>query len=127
MTKAGEKQKRRPKIKDAKQSERFKEAARELGAEASAEFDVVLGELLKTPKRPLYEVFRHRIYNGHCMVKLLEAAFPGDLKASEWKRFVKTDGVPTPAALADIKSKGYHLYSVDMSEELGANTPPTKT
>jgi len=33
MGKAGEKQKRTPKIKDAKQSERFKEAARELGAE----------------------------------------------------------------------------------------------
>jgi hypothetical protein len=30
---AGVKQKRTPKIKDAKQSERFKEAARELGAD----------------------------------------------------------------------------------------------
>jgi hypothetical protein len=37
MGKAGEKQKRRPKIKDKKQSERFKEAARELGAEKSSE------------------------------------------------------------------------------------------
>lgn len=33
MGKVGEKQKRTPKIKDAKQSERFKEAARELGAD----------------------------------------------------------------------------------------------
>ena len=33
MGKAGEKQKRLPKIEDAKQSERFKEAARELGAD----------------------------------------------------------------------------------------------
>jgi len=33
MGKAGEKQKRTPKIKDKKQSERFKEAAREIGAE----------------------------------------------------------------------------------------------
>jgi hypothetical protein len=33
MGRAGEKQKRTPKIKDAKQSERFKEAARELGAD----------------------------------------------------------------------------------------------
>jgi len=33
MGKPGEKQKRRPKIKDKKQSERFKEAARALGAE----------------------------------------------------------------------------------------------
>lgn len=33
MGKLGEKQKRTPKIKDAKQSERFKEAARELGAD----------------------------------------------------------------------------------------------
>ena len=33
MGKAGEKQKRRPKIKDKKQSERFKKAARELGVD----------------------------------------------------------------------------------------------
>jgi hypothetical protein len=37
MGKAGEKQKRRPKIKDKKQSERFKEAARELGADEESE------------------------------------------------------------------------------------------
>jgi hypothetical protein len=35
MGKAGEKQKRRPKIKDKRQSERFKEAARQLGADES--------------------------------------------------------------------------------------------
>jgi hypothetical protein len=46
MGKAGEKQKRRPKIKDAKQSERFKEAARELGAEESSDaFDRIIGEM----------------------------------------------------------------------------------
>jgi hypothetical protein len=33
MGKVGEKQKRTPKIKDKKQSERFREAARELGAD----------------------------------------------------------------------------------------------
>jgi hypothetical protein len=33
MGKIGEKQKRTPKIKDDKQSERFREAARELGAD----------------------------------------------------------------------------------------------
>jgi hypothetical protein len=37
MGKAGEKQKRRPKIKDKKQSERFKEAARQLGADESSD------------------------------------------------------------------------------------------
>ena len=37
MGKAGEKQKRTPKIKDKKQSERFKEAARELGADESSD------------------------------------------------------------------------------------------
>ena len=37
MGKAGEKQKRRPKIKDKKQSERFKEAARQLGADQSSD------------------------------------------------------------------------------------------
>ena len=40
MGKAGEKQKRRPKIKDSKQSERFKEAARELGADDVSEDDI---------------------------------------------------------------------------------------
>ena len=33
MGKVGERQKRRPKLKDKKQFERFKEAARQLGAE----------------------------------------------------------------------------------------------
>jgi hypothetical protein len=37
MGKAGEKQKRRPKYKDKKQSERFKQAARELGADEESE------------------------------------------------------------------------------------------
>ena len=37
MGKAGEKQKRIPKIKDKKQSERFKEAARELGADEDSD------------------------------------------------------------------------------------------
>ena len=51
MGKAGEKQKRRPKTKDKKQSERFKEAARELGADESSEaFDRVLGEMARPKK-----------------------------------------------------------------------------
>jgi hypothetical protein len=37
MGKVGEKQKRTPKIKDKKQSERFKEAARELGADEESD------------------------------------------------------------------------------------------
>lgn len=37
MGKLGEKQKRTPKIKDAKQSERFKEAARQLGADEDSD------------------------------------------------------------------------------------------
>jgi hypothetical protein len=46
MGKAGEKQKRKPKISDKKQSERFKETAREVGADqASNAFDRILGEL----------------------------------------------------------------------------------
>lgn len=46
MGKAGEKQKRKPKISDKKQSERFKEAARELGAdEESPAFDRIIGEM----------------------------------------------------------------------------------
>lgn len=48
MGKVGEKQKRRPKIKDKKQSERFKEAARELGADKSSDaFDRIVGEMAR--------------------------------------------------------------------------------
>ena len=48
MGKAGEKQKRTPKIKDKKQSERFKEAARELGAdEDSGALDRIVKEMAK--------------------------------------------------------------------------------
>jgi hypothetical protein len=47
MGKAGEKQKRTPKIKDAKQSERFKEAALELGANEDSEHSLrVLDKML---------------------------------------------------------------------------------
>lgn len=46
MGKAGEKQKKKPKIKDKRQSERFKETAREIGAdEESDAFDRIIGEL----------------------------------------------------------------------------------
>jgi hypothetical protein len=53
MGKAGEKQKRRPKIKDAKQSERFKEAARQLGADEPADtFDRVIEQLGRQKPKP---------------------------------------------------------------------------
>jgi hypothetical protein len=46
MGKAGEKQKRKPKISDKRQSERFKETAREIGAdEESSVFDRIVGEM----------------------------------------------------------------------------------
>jgi hypothetical protein len=46
MGKAGEKQKRKPKIKDKRQSERFKETARQVGADQpSSAFDSILGQL----------------------------------------------------------------------------------
>jgi hypothetical protein len=52
MGKAGEKQKRKPKITDKRQSERFKETARKLGADESTEaLDRVLAQLAP-PKRP---------------------------------------------------------------------------
>ena len=51
MGKLGEKQKRKPKLKDKKQSERFKEAARQLGADEITEaFDQVLAEMAR--KKP---------------------------------------------------------------------------
>jgi hypothetical protein len=49
MGKVGEKQKRTPKIKDKKQSERFKEAARELGADEDSDaFERIVDEMAKT-------------------------------------------------------------------------------
>ena len=48
MGKVGEKQKRTPKIKDKKQSERFKEAARELGADEDSDaLDRIVKEMAK--------------------------------------------------------------------------------
>jgi hypothetical protein len=53
MGKLGEKQKKRPKLTDKKQSERFKETAREVGAdEASEAFDRVLDKLAPTKRQP---------------------------------------------------------------------------
>jgi hypothetical protein len=53
MGKAGEKQKRRPKIKDARQSERFKEAAREHGADESVDaFDRIVQEMGRQQEKP---------------------------------------------------------------------------
>lgn len=49
MGNRGEKQKRRPKIKDKKQSERFKETARMLGADESGDaFDEIVAQLART-------------------------------------------------------------------------------
>jgi len=46
MGKAGEKQRRKPKISDKKQSERFKATAREVDAnEPSDAFDRIVGEM----------------------------------------------------------------------------------
>jgi hypothetical protein len=53
MGKAGEKQKRRPKITDKQQSERFREAARELGADHDSKaFDQVLAEMGRKQEKP---------------------------------------------------------------------------
>jgi len=53
MGRAGEKQKRIPKIKDKKQSERFKEAARELGADEHADaLDLLVREMTKKSQTP---------------------------------------------------------------------------
>lgn len=50
MGKAGEKQKRRPKIKDKRQSERFKEAARKLGAEDETDaLGRIVAEMARKP------------------------------------------------------------------------------
>ena len=52
MGKAGEKQKRKPKLKDKRQSELFKETARALGADESGEaFDRLLTEMARQKPR----------------------------------------------------------------------------
>jgi hypothetical protein len=52
MGKAGEKQKRTPKIKDKRQYERFVETARKLGCDESEEaFERAFGQIVP-PKRP---------------------------------------------------------------------------
>jgi hypothetical protein len=52
MGKLGEKQKKKPKLTDKKQSERFKETAREIGADESGDaFNRVLDQLAP-PKLP---------------------------------------------------------------------------
>jgi uncharacterized protein YgbK (DUF1537 family) len=52
MGKAGEKQKRKPKLTDKRQSERFKEIAREVGADESSEaFERAMSKLVP-PRHP---------------------------------------------------------------------------
>ncbi len=52
MGKAGEKQKRKPKFQDKKQSERFKETARQVGADESTDaFDVIVGKLARSSNK----------------------------------------------------------------------------
>jgi hypothetical protein len=53
MGKAGEKQKRKPKIKDKRQSERFKETALEIGADQELDlFARLVTEVAKQPPEP---------------------------------------------------------------------------
>jgi hypothetical protein len=53
MGKAGEKQKRKPKIKNKRQSERFKETARQVGADQELDlFAWLITELAKQPPEP---------------------------------------------------------------------------
>jgi hypothetical protein len=48
MGKLGEKQKKKPKIKDKRQSERFKETARQVGAdESSGAFDEIVAAMAR--------------------------------------------------------------------------------
>jgi hypothetical protein len=52
MGKAGEKQKKRPKLKDKKQSERFKETARLVGADEESD---ALDRIVKQMAKPTSE------------------------------------------------------------------------
>jgi hypothetical protein len=54
MGKAGEKQKRKPKLTDKRQSERFKETAGEVVADESSDaFERALSRLAPSRKRPI--------------------------------------------------------------------------
>jgi hypothetical protein len=65
MGKAGEKQKRKPKIKDKKQSERFKEAARELGADEISEvFDPIVKQMSAVMTEEKYKDCEMRVYES---------------------------------------------------------------
>src|SRR4051794_8070429 len=94
----GVKQKPRPKLKDKKQSERFKEAAREHGADESTD---ALERVLTEMATPKYEIYRHKIYNARGMIKSIDAPFPAQLVADEWKRIAKAAHA-FDAALSDI-------------------------
>lgn len=115
MGKAGEKQKRRPKIKDRRQSERFKETAREIGADKDdGSVERIIKEMAKALE-PKYIAYRHKIYNARFMMKPVETPFPSLLVADEWKPIAKmTKGFQ--AALRDIKAKGFHECEQDMSQ-----------
>jgi hypothetical protein len=123
MGKVGEKQKRRPKIKDKRQSERFRQAARELGVDRITDtFDGVLEELV-TPK---YELYTHKIYNATHLIKGIDTPFPTDLVESEWRLTFK---VPKAfkAAENELRTKGHHIFQSDMSAEYGAENAPSDT
>jgi hypothetical protein len=123
MGKAGEKQKRRPKFKDKKQSERFKKTAQEIGADASSDdVDRILEAMTDSLRKAVtakYESYRHKIYNSQLMYKPLGTPFPPELVRNDWKRIAKMTDAPE-IAMKDIETKGFYITQVDMSKEYGS-------
>jgi len=77
MGKRGEKQKKKPKIKDKKQSERFKKTAREVGADKPSEgFDLVLKMMGNPePSKPTGKPTTLLDVNSDGIVKLADGTF----------------------------------------------------
>jgi len=135
MGKAGEKQKRRPKIKDKKQSERFKETARQLGAdEVSGDFDSVVRALAKVvppllpePQMPINSQLVG--INPGGIVMLANNTYwriaPGDLAlAKKW-----IPGTEITVTFTDVKKPWlFKLTNTDSGEYVAANQsrPPPK-
>ena len=107
MGKAGEKQKKKPKIKDKKQSERFKKTAREVGADKPSEgFDLVLKMMGNPePSKPTGKPTTLLDVNSGGIVKLAEA--PSRAGPSS---FVGNDRLPHTETTPEIRSHGHDLF-----------------
>jgi len=92
MGKAGEKQKRRPKFKDNKQAERFKEIARQLGADESGDvFDRVIKEMARAKDDAREHIKSSREHIKSAADKIPKA--PDEISDAQWHVRKSADAV----------------------------------